>query len=77
MNSRMQTQENDNSFNAHLHQTPEGKKDTTKKKSVFQHQAEAGAWVQLCLLQLLKKLEDHRALALSPTMNSLGFMSKL
>lgn len=34
MNGRMQAQENDNSFNAHLYQTPEGKKDITKKKCI-------------------------------------------
>lgn len=80
MNGRTQAQENDNSFNARLHQTPEGKKNITKKKkkrSAFQHQAEASVWVQLCLLQLLKQLEDHRGLALGPTVNSTGFMSKL
>lgn len=32
MNGRMQAQENDNPFNVHLHQTPEGKKDLQKKK---------------------------------------------
>lgn len=79
----MQAQEDDNSFNVHLHQTPEGKKDITKKKkkkkvhskkSSFQQKS---AWVQLCLLQLLKKMEGHRGLTLGPTVNSPGFMSKI